>query len=435
MAEKTVKEYQAIAEEARRDVVRAKLRETIRDMRAGKQQISENSLYGDNEIGILHNMLKDAGLKKGEDYIDEVGYEGTELYIRIEDKILHFDDVMPYTEIENVNKLLNEIEDIEISTSNPDELLKLRPIELEKLGIVIEPLEKTETTAVTEQEIKWFRDIESMNRDYKKYGLSLDDILTDAESDLYVLKDSEIYPNWNGIYCKLFGKDGLKYSELVDDLPKGMDVEDIQIPKCRIPKGMKDIFEVDSQGNPTGRFNWNYVASLIEMTSQENDSEHQITDFLPSHIGLVMENIDDPSELFEILSTGGKGTKTGVDINCPDSIRDNPSRMLKLFEYIRDEGEEDYISNFWELASDRLQGNIQFIEDLAELLGEDDFEFVEEFTGMSKEELLERARAKELSPLAQKEEELSSLEAEAKTISEAEALIDQQKEGQDIGEE
>ena len=71
MAEKTVKEYQAIAEEARRDVVRAKLRETIRDMRAGKQQISENSLYGDNEIGILHNMLKDAGLKKDEDYIDE----------------------------------------------------------------------------------------------------------------------------------------------------------------------------------------------------------------------------------------------------------------------------------------------------------------------------------------------------------------------------
>ena len=41
----------------------------------------------------------------------------------------------------------------------------------------------------------------------------------------------------------------------------------------------------------------------------------------------------------------------------------------------------------------------------------------------------------ELTPLQQKEEELSSLEAEAKTISEAEALIDQQKEGQDIGEE
>jgi len=34
-----------------------------------------------------------------------------------------------------------------------------------------------------------------------------------------------------------------------------------------------------------------------------------------------------------------------------------------------------------------------------------------------------------------KEEELSALEKEQKTISEAEALIDQQKEGQDIGEE
>ena len=37
-------------------------------------------------------------------------------------------------------------------------------------------------------------------------------------------------------------------------------------------------------------------------------------------------------------------------------------------------------------------------------------------------------------PLSRKEGELSSLEAEAKTISEAEALIDQQKEGQNVGE-
>ncbi len=37
--------------------------------------------------------------------------------------------------------------------------------------------------------------------------------------------------------------------------------------------------------------------------------------------------------------------------------------------------------------------------------------------------------------LQEREEELSTLEAEEKTISEAEALIDQQKEGQDVGEE
>ena len=42
---------------------------------------------------------------------------------------------------------------------------------------------------------------------------------------------------------------------------------------------------------------------------------------------------------------------------------------------------------------------------------------------------------KSKTPLQQKEEELSALEAEEKTISEAEALIEEQKEGQDKGEE
>lgn len=41
---------------------------------------------------------------------------------------------------------------------------------------------------------------------------------------------------------------------------------------------------------------------------------------------------------------------------------------------------------------------------------------------------------KSKTPLKQREEKLSSLEAEEKTISEAEALIDQQKEGQNKGE-
>lgn len=51
--------------------------------------------------------------------------------------------------------------------------------------------------------------------------------------------------------------------------------------------------------------------------------------------------------------------------------------------------------------------------------------------------VFEALRHKEITktPLQKKEEELSTLEAEAKTISEAEALIDQQKEGQNIGEE
>lgn len=53
--------------------------------------------------------------------------------------------------------------------------------------------------------------------------------------------------------------------------------------------------------------------------------------------------------------------------------------------------------------------------------------------GTSLFEILEQEKGKHTS-LREKEEELSALEKEAQTISEAEALIDQQKEGQNIGE-
>ena len=51
-----------------------------------------------------------------------------------------------------------------------------------------------------------------------------------------------------------------------------------------------------------------------------------------------------------------------------------------------------------------------------------------------RKEKIEKLIHVESTPLQKKEAEVSSLEAEAKTISKAEALIDQQKEGQDIGE-
>lgn len=47
----------------------------------------------------------------------------------------------------------------------------------------------------------------------------------------------------------------------------------------------------------------------------------------------------------------------------------------------------------------------------------------------------ERKKYTKKTLLQQKEEELSSLEAEARKISEAEAIIDQQKEGHDMGDE
>lgn len=80
-----------------------------------------------------------------------------------------------------------------------------------------------------------------------------------------------------------------------------------------------------------------------------------------------------------------------------------------------------------EKAKDRVQIQEAIQKVQAYVRGEIDINKLNEQYGL--------VHTKEKTPLEQKEAELTALEAEAKTISEAEALIDQQKEGQDIGEE
>ena len=50
--------------DARENLVRAKLRETINDMMVGKEQSSNNGLNRDNEIYVLLDMLKKQVLRK-----------------------------------------------------------------------------------------------------------------------------------------------------------------------------------------------------------------------------------------------------------------------------------------------------------------------------------------------------------------------------------
>lgn len=83
------------------------------------------------------------------------------------------------------------------------------------------------------------------------------------------------------------------------------------------------------------------------------------------------------------------------------------------------------------------------IESLKEVRVLNDLQYIdlETYTLWSTKELYDKhmqyikRKHTEKTPLQQKEEELSSLEAEAKKISEAEALIDQQKESQEMGDE
>ena len=102
------------------------------------------------------------------------------------------------------------------------------------------------------------------------------------------------------------------------------------------------------------------------------------------------------------------------------------SEILKEIQnHLEDKSSEDYI--VWQAIQDNYSNNMFWVSDPENGNGGQREEYIH-FREIEKEN-------QSKSPLQQKEQELSSLEAEAITISEAEALIDQQKEGQDIGEE
>lgn len=129
---------------ARENLVRAKLRETIKDMLAGKEE-SSNGLNRDNEIYVLLDMLKKAGFEEEKDFVFEeepFEYNDTvpELHIRIGNDILHFSGMSSTTDILPMQELEEFIKE------NPgyyeSRLLKLKPIELEKLGLSIDSIQK-----------------------------------------------------------------------------------------------------------------------------------------------------------------------------------------------------------------------------------------------------------------------------------------------------
>lgn len=136
-----------IGTQSKENRVRKKLKETIKDMMTGKEQSRDNSLYRNNEIYVLLDMLKKAGLEEGKDFsFEEEPFEYNEtvpeLYIRIDDNILHFSGMSSITEIMSAQELEEDVQD------DPEyylaKLLKLKPLELESLGISKDSIEMPE---------------------------------------------------------------------------------------------------------------------------------------------------------------------------------------------------------------------------------------------------------------------------------------------------
>lgn len=134
----SVETYKDKATDAKENLVRAKLREIIKDIIDGKEQSENNGLNRDNEIYVLVDMLKKAGLKEGSDFIFEeqpFEYNDTvpELYIRMNNDILNFSGMNSITDIIPIQEIEDDIK--ENSEYYDAKLLGLKAIELAQLGI------------------------------------------------------------------------------------------------------------------------------------------------------------------------------------------------------------------------------------------------------------------------------------------------------------
>ena len=200
--------------------------------------------------------------------------------------------------------------------------------------------------------LEWYETIKQMNLEGKK----LSDI-PDEEKALYQEQFGELKYNWDAIYYAIFQDKAKGYEDAK---------EDMEIPTCAIPSGMKEFFEIDESGNPTGKYNWEYIKQLVKESSGHDITEYNnmniandngITCYMPTHAALVLENLDNPSKLYDNLISGG------LDTNCPNDVRENQETTLEIFE----NAEWDEISYCWDLMSEDLKKDKDFLLQLMDL--------------------------------------------------------------------
>lgn len=195
--------------------------------------------------------------------------------------------------------------------------------------------------------LEWFENIRILNDEEGKF-----EEIPDNEKVLYK-KDflGRVEYNWDKIYDLLF-------DEEIDD--------ELIATKNAIPKGIKELFEIDEEGKPTGNFDWEYAKTIIESISGANifemknseypDELNELLVYMPHHMGNILSNIDNPIELYEALIAN-------PDLNCPKEIRENPEIMYKLFEL----SDFEDVDQCFDLMSDKLKKDEKFLAKVFDL--------------------------------------------------------------------
>lgn len=209
--------------------------------------------------------------------------------------------------------------------------------------------------------LEWYNKIRKLiNEGEDLTGEEKLEIVPEEERKLYTLSrfEGELIYNWDEIEA-LLNRDADK--ELIN----------------KLPNGIKEFYEVDNEGNFTGKYDWNYIMSVIESIIQPKNSEidmfkmwdseyadeiQEVLDLMPYGVAYLLENINDSGELYEIFAANTVRGKI-ENIDFPMQLRNNASAMLSLFE----ECDCFDLENCWELLSDDLKQNKQFLEKFFEL--------------------------------------------------------------------
>ena len=204
---------------------------------------------------------------------------------------------------------------------------------------------------------------------------------SDEEKLLFTYDDffEELNYNWGNIYYTLFGYKKANFA------CEYFEISDEKIPKEIMPKGLKDLFEVDEDGNPTGFFNWDYATSILEkisgcniyqlvdyideyVFSQRVRTALEVFDIMPLHMKSVYSNLNKPDELAYTLVIC-----QNADYNCPMQVRDNEDIMYGMFKEVSSDDSEGFESCY-DLLSDRLKNDKKFLERVFELESDKNYE-------------------------------------------------------------
>ena len=111
--------------------------------------------------------------------------------------------------------------------------------------------------------LEWFNNIKKLNEEKRM----LKD-LPENERVLYIEEFGELSYNWDRIYDLLFNKD--IEDELIDS-------------KDAIPNGIKELYEIDEQGNPTGYFDW--------VLKQEDFNNVEAQNMIRAYVNKLQESV------------------------------------------------------------------------------------------------------------------------------------------------